>query len=61
MLFITSAVRLIIAVLASVEGRVKCIEVPAVQMILDDAERFAEISNLSKWLPGQYLSGVQEF
>ena len=58
---IPSALFVAAAVLAPVKGRIEGIEIATVQFILDNAERFAEISNLSKWLPGQYLSGVQEF
>lgn len=46
----TAAVRLVVAILASVEGGVEGVEVSAVQTVLGDSERFAEIGNLSKCL-----------
>ena len=44
------------AVLAPVKGRIEGIEIATVQFILDNAERFTEPSNLSKWLPAPYSS-----
>ena len=42
-----------------VEGWVEGIVVLGIQMFLDDAQGFTEISNLSKWAESQCLSGVR--
>ncbi len=43
----------------TIKSRVKCVEVFLIQSILYDAQGFTEISNLSKCLQTQCLSGVE--
>lgn len=47
--------------LTAVKSQVECVEVLGVKVVLHDAEGFTKISNLSKCLQTQCLSGLRMF